>query len=142
VGVIRPFLELLLSYRHSRRLWDPKETLLGRDRRLFERVRVESVCRLDNRLFGLQSDGVLVNMSLGGAGVVAPVSWPEGSRVRFRVEAHQFEVDGVIVFRQVKANESGDECRYGVKFQQLGWMDVWRLRRILKSNHSGSLAVL
>lgn len=97
---------------------------------------------MDNRLFGLKTEGVLANLSLGGGGLVAPVNWPEGTRVRFEVDALEFETDGVIVFRQEITKAASKECRYGVKFQGLGLWDVWRLRMILKKRHSGPLAVL
>ena len=132
-------VELFLAHRHSRQSWDPKEALLGRDRRVFQRVPIELPCRLDNRLFGLESQGSAVNLSLGGMGVVAPVAWPEGSQVR--VHFDQLVIDGLIVFRK-DATPTTAECRYGIKFQKLGFQDLLKLRKVLQKNYPGPLAVL
>src|SRR5690242_9522298 len=97
-NMIRPIVEMFLSYRHSREAWDPKQALQGRDRRVFQRVAVQIPCRMDNRLFGLESEGATTNLSLGGMALVAPVTWPEGSQVR--VTFRGVALDGLIVYRK------------------------------------------
>ena len=62
--MIRPIVELFLAHRHSRESWDPKMALSGRDRRVFQRVAVQIPCRMDNRLFGLESQASAVNLGL------------------------------------------------------------------------------
>jgi len=136
---MRSFIELFLAHRHSRESWDPKMALQGRDRRVFQRVVVQMPCRIDNRLFGLESDGATVNLSLGGVGLVAPVTWPEGSQVR--VHLNELALDGLIVFRKDPIL-SNPECRYGIKFQKLRLRDLVKLRKVLQGNYQGPLAVL
>jgi len=137
--MIRPLVELFLAHRHSRESWDPKQALQGRDRRVFQRVAVQMPCRMDNRLFGLESDGATVNLSLGGIGLVAPVTWPEGSQVR--VHFNELVLDGLIVYRK-DPTLSNQECRYGIKFQKLRLRDLLKLRKVLLVNYQGPLAVL
>src|SRR5262249_10589895 len=96
--MFRGAIELFLAHRHSREAWDPKEALLGRDRRIFQRVAVQIPCHMNNRVFGLESEGATVNLSLGGMGLVAPVAWPEGSQVQVRFGS--LELEGLIVFRK------------------------------------------
>jgi hypothetical protein len=72
-------------------------------------------------------------------GVMAPVTWPEGSQVR--VHFDQLVVDGQIVFRK-DAMSAGTECRYGIRFQKLSLKDLMRLRKVLHGNYQGPLAVL
>jgi len=136
--MIRSLVELFLAHRHSRESWDPKSVLPGRDRRVFQRVAVRMPCRMDNRLFGLESKGDTVNLSLGGMSLAAPVTWPEGSQVRVHFNA--LALDGLIVYRQDPA-QPDKECRYGVKFQKLRLIDLLRLRRVLQGNFQGPLAV-
>ncbi len=142
--MIRALLELALAYRHARREWSPRETLLGRDRRIFQRVGVQSACKMDNWFFELQSKATLTNLSLGGAGLEALVSWPEGTRILLHFLDHGFTAQGILVFRRAPTgvqNNSG-RVRYGVKFSRLGVWHVWQLRSILKKNYIGPLAVL
>jgi len=137
--MIRSLVELFLSYRHSREAWNPRDALLGKDRRVFQRVSVQMPCRLDNRLFGLESDGATLNLSLGGVGLVAPVAWPEGSQVK--VHLSDMDLNGIIVYRKDPVLSSKD-CRYGVKFQRLKMRDLLKLRKVLQKNYQGPLAVL
>ena len=137
--MIRPLVELFLAHKHSRESWDPREALLGKDRRVFQRVPVQTPCRMDNRLFGLESEGSVVNLSLGGMSLVAPVSWPEGSQVQISFGA--LVLDGLVVYRR-DATASCPECRYGIKFQKLGISKLLKLRRLLQENYKGPLAVL
>jgi hypothetical protein len=137
--VIRTFVELFLAHRHSRESWDPKQSLQGKDRRVFQRIAVQIPCRMDNPLFGLESQGSTVNLSLGGMGLVAPVAWPEGSQVRVRFNS--LVIDGLIVFRKDAAVPDSD-CRYGIKFQKLRVNDLLKLRKVLQENYQGPLAVL
>jgi hypothetical protein len=127
--VIRPLVELFLAHKHSRESWDPTKALLGKDRRVFQRIALEMPCKMDNQLFGLESEGSMVNLSLGGLGVVAPVSWPEGSQVRVSFDA--IVLNGLIVYRR-DASATNRECRYGIKFQKLGLMDLLKLRKIIQ----------
>jgi len=126
-----------MAHRHSREAWSPKEALLGRDRRIFLRVPVKVACRMNNRLFGLESAGTTVNLSLGGVGVVAPVNWPEGSQVDVHLGDYGMRLEGLVVFRR----DASPEFRYGVKFQRLKYRDLAKLRRILQKNHHGPLTI-
>ena len=137
--LLRNIIELFLAHRHSRESWDPKTALLGRDRRVFQRVAVQMPCRMDNRLFGLKSEGATINLSLGGMGLVAPVAWPEGSQVR--VCFNELALDGLVVYRK-DPTLSSQECRYGIKFQKLRLKDLLRLRKVLQGIYQGPLAVL
>jgi len=137
--LLRNVIELFLAHRHSRESWDPKLALQGRDRRVFQRVAVQIPCRMDNRLFGLESQASAVNLSLGGIGLVAPVAWPEGSQVRVRFD--KLVLNGLIVYRKDPA-QSNQECRYGVKFQKLRLKDLLKLRKVLQGHFQGPLAVL
>jgi hypothetical protein len=130
-------MELLLARRHSRESWVPAQALMGRDRRIFQRVPLQERCQLRNPLFGLESEGNIVNLSLGGAGVVAPVSWPEGGRVRLQCESWSLEIDAIIVFRK----EQAASFRYGLKFQDMSLRPLIRLRRLLRKNYGGPLTV-
>jgi hypothetical protein len=136
---MRSLVEIFLAHRHSRESWDPKMALQGRDRRVFQRVAVQMPCRMDNRLFGMESDGATVNLSLGGIGLVAPVTWPEGSQVR--VHFSDLILDGLIVYRK-DPTLSDQECRYGIKFQKLGFRNLLKLQKVLQHNYQGPLAVL
>jgi PilZ domain-containing protein len=127
--VIRPIVELFLAHKHSRESWDPTQALLGKDRRVFERIALQIPCKMNNQLFGLESEGSTVNLSLGGVGLVAPVSWPEGSQVRVSFDA--VALNGLIVYRR-DATASNQECRYGIKFQKLGFVDLLKLRKVIK----------
>jgi len=137
--VIRPLVELFLAHRHSRESWDPKRAAMGKDRRVFQRVSVAVPCRIENRFFGLEAQGVSVNLSLGGMGLMAPVAWPEGSQVC--VQFDSLDLEGMIVYRRDAAAPHAD-CRYGIKFQKLRVRDLWKLRKVLQTNHRGPLAVL
>src|SRR5438270_13715960 len=110
--LMRGLDELFLAHRHSRESWDPKQALLGRDRRVFQRVAVQIPCKMDNRLFGLECQGSTINLSLGGMGLVASVTWPEGSQVR--VSFGTVVVDGLIVYRR-DVTLANQECRYGIR---------------------------
>src|SRR5438552_16326418 len=110
--MFRGFVELFLAHKHSREAWDPREALSGKDRRVFQRVAVQTPCRMDNRLFGLESAGSVVNLSLGGMSLVAPVSWPEGSHVQVSFES--LVLNGLVVYRR-DATSSDHEFRYGIK---------------------------
>src|SRR4029077_17363051 len=96
--LMRSIVELFLAHKHSRETWDPKAASLGKERRVFQRIPVRIPCKMDNQLFGLESDGSTVNLSLGGVGLVAPVSWPEGSQVR--VSFNALVLNGLIVYRR------------------------------------------
>ncbi len=137
--MIRPFVELFLAHKHSRESWDPKQAFLGKDRRVFQRVAVQVPCRMDNRLFGLESQGSTLNVSLGGMSLMAPVSWPEGSQVLVSFGA--LVLDGLVVYRR-DASATNQECRYGIKFQKLGLSNLMKLRKVLQENYKGPLAVL
>ena len=136
---MRSLIELFLAHKHSREVWDPKQALLGKDRRVFLRVALEMPCKMDNPLFGLESQASATNLSLGGMALVAPVTWPEGSQVR--VSFNSLVLNGLIVYRR-DITVSNPECRYGIKFQKLGYRDLMKLRKVLQGNHKGPLAVL
>jgi hypothetical protein len=93
---------------------------------------------MDNQLFGLESQGSTLNLSLGGMSLVAPVSWPEGSQVR--VSFGPLVLNGLVVYRR-DASPTNHECRYGIKFQKLGFSNLIRLRKVLQENYKGPLAV-
>ncbi len=137
--MFRSVVELFLAHKHSRETWNPQEALLGKDRRVFQRVPVEIPCRMDNQLFGLESQGSTVNLSLGGMGLLAPVSWPEGSQVH--VSFGTLVLNGLVVYRR-DATAPDQECRYGIKFQKLRFADLVRLRKTLHENYKGPLTVL
>jgi len=136
--VFRNVVELFLAHKHSRESWDPKQALLGRDRRVFQRVPVQMPCRMDNPLFGLEAAGSAINLSLGGMSLVAPVAWPEGSRIR--VTFGELVMQGLIVYRR-DVTLTNPECRYGIKFQKSGLKDLLKLRKVLQGNYKGPLAV-
>ena len=136
--MIRPLVELFLAHKHSRESWDPKQAALGKERRVFQRVPVRVPCRMDNQLFGLESQGSTLNLSLGGMSLVAPVSWPEGSQVR--VSFGPLVLNGLVVYRR-DASPTNHECRYGIRFQKLGFSNLIRLRKVLQENYKGPLAV-
>ena|SRR5579871_6692968 len=137
--MFRNIVELFLAHKHSRESWDPKRALLGKDRRIFQRVAVQLPCRMDNRLFGLESQGSTTNLSLGGMALVAPVTWPEGSQVR--VSFDSLVLEGLVVYRR-DPTVSDKECRYGIKFQKMRYKDLLKLRKVLQNNYKGPLAVL
>src|SRR5580692_9861258 len=107
---MRNFIELFLAYRQSRQGWRPQEAHLGRDRRVFRRIPVKVAYRMRNRVYGLEANGELANLSLGGAGFVAPVNWAEGSQIHLAIEEYKFAADSVIVFRKAE----GNQFMYGV----------------------------
>jgi hypothetical protein len=76
-------------------------------------------------------------LSLGGVGLLAGVSWPEGSQIHVRIDEYQFEFDGVICFRV----ESEQEFRYGVKCHLMSFRELYKLRQILRERYIGPLAV-
>ena|SRR5437879_665389 len=127
--MFRGISELFLAHKHSREAWDPKQALLGKDRRVFQRVAIQIPCQMDNQFFGLESQGSTVNLSLGGMGLVAPVSWPEGSQVK--VAFGTLVLNGLIVYRR-DAAALNEESRYGIKFQKLGLTDLLKLRKLIK----------
>lgn len=135
---MRWVIELFLAHRHSREAWAPEKAQLGRDRRIFQRIFVQMPCRINSRLYGLESEASTVNMSLGGLGFTAPVQWPEGSPVRVYLDSCGLVLDGLIVFRQ----DASPAPRYGVKFEKLGFRNLLKLRRVLKTNYKGPLAVI
>ena len=137
--MIKSLVELFLAHRHSRESWDPEHALLGKDRRIFQRVAVQLPCRMDNRLFGLESQGAMMNLSLGGLSLSAPVTWPEGSQVK--VYFNELALEGQIVYRK-DSTAANPECRYGIRFQKLGLKDLLKLRKVLQKNYQGPLAVL
>src|ERR1700683_4230907 len=106
---MRKIIELFLAYRQSRQAWRPQEAHLGRDRRVFRRIPVKIAYRMRNRVYGLETDGSLAHLSLGGAGFVAPVNWAEGSRIHLTIEEYRFAADGLIVFRKAE----GSHFMYG-----------------------------
>ena len=136
---MKSLVELYLAHKHSRESWDPKQALLGRDRRVFQRVPVQIPCKLDNPLFGLEAQGAATNLSLGGISLTSSVAWPEGSQVRVSFGA--LRIDGLIVYRR-DVTIANPECRYGIKFQKLGFKDLLKLRKVLQHNYKGPLAVL
>ena len=79
------------------------------------------------------------NLSLGGMSLVANVAWPEGSQVR--VLFNSLVLDGVIVYRR-DVTAANPECRYGIKFQKLGFKNLLKLRKVLQENYKGPLAVI
>jgi len=129
-----------LARGQSRQGWNPKQALLGRDRRIFERVALELPCRFENKLYGQQAQGSTVNISLGGVGLVAPVTWPEGSHIWFSIEG--LSVEGLIVFRRPSPDGDPRECLYGVKFQNMRFKDLSQVRKLLRKHFHGPLAVL
>src|SRR5579872_5813346 len=135
--MLRRWSELFLAYRQSRQAWRPQEAHLGRDRRVFRRIPVKIAYRMHNRVYGLETNGSLANLSLGGAGFVAPVNWAEGSQIHLIIEEYTFAADGLIVFRKAE----GGQFMYGAKFQSLNVKNLMKLRRILKKNHDGPLTV-
>lgn len=135
--MIRSLIDLFLAHQHSREPWTPRQILLGKDRRIFQRVPVNVPCRMDNSLYGMQTSGTAVNLSLGGVGLMADVNWPEGSEVRVFIEALDLQMAGTIVFRK----EEQPVSRYGVKFSSMGLLALWRLHRILRNRYQGPLAV-
>ncbi len=134
---MRRLWELVVAYRESRQVWRPQQAHLGRDRRIFRRVPVKVMYRIRNRVYGLESEGMLANLSLGGAGFWAPINWPEGSPVHLAIDEFQFAVDALIVFRK----SSGAEFMYGARFQALSLSNLMKLRAILNKNHDGPLTI-
>jgi len=133
---MRGLFEIIKAHRQSREQWDPQLANLGQDRRVFLRVSLQVPCQLNNPMFGLESSGRTVDLSLGGVGLVGPVNWPIGSRIRIGLEVLTFVVDGIVVFRR----EESPQFRYGIKFQHLGYFQVFKIRRFLKKQHNGSLS--
>lgn len=140
--MIRALKELFLARRQSNEVWNPLQTNLGRDRRIFQRVPVRMAMRMDNRVFGLQAEGSLLNLSLGGAGLVAGVSWPEGSQVRVYLESIRFEADAIVVFRRDASKGATTQFQYGVKFHKMNLKKLVQLRQILKKHSNGPLTVI
>jgi c-di-GMP-binding flagellar brake protein YcgR len=135
--VIRGILEIVAALRHSRENGDPDNAALGRDRRFFQRIPVRIAVKMKNRVYGLEAQGTLVDLSLGGAGFIVPVNWPEGSHVRLRLEGLDFEADTIVVFRI----EEAANFHYGVQFKRLQLGQAYKLRRILRDRHSGPLSL-
>jgi len=113
---------------------------MGRDRRVFQRVNTDVPCRLKNLLFGMEMQGQTTNLSLGGAGLTAPEVWPEGSRVRVSLEGLRFKAEAVLVCRIEDREKIDPAQRYGVELERIGFLDLFRLRRILRKRYSGPLA--
>lgn len=137
IFVLSEFLEILLAYRRAREAFDTQPSNLGQDRRVFERVHRQVNCRLANPMFGLETLGTTVDISLDGLGVVAPINWSQGSRVRLWIDDIGFEAAGLIVFRK----EETPQFRYGIRFTKTGIFQILKLRRFLQQNHSGRLTV-
>ena len=129
--------EAVRAYRKSREFFDPRQSGLGQDRRVFHRVPLEIPCRLVSPMFGLETSGTTVDISLDGLGVTVPANWAEGNRVRVRLDSIKFEASGIIVFRK----EEGHLFRYGVRFQQTGFFQILKLRRSLQEHYSGRLTI-
>ncbi len=104
---------------------------------MFRRVPVRITYKMRNRVYGLETEGLLADLSLGGVGFVAPVNWPEGSQIHVTVGAFGFQSDCVIVYRR----PAGEEFFYGAKFQSTSLRHLSRLQKILKKNHDGPLTV-
>ncbi len=139
--MISDLLEMWRARAQSQDIWSPAQAQQGQDRRIFRRVPVRMTLRMDNRVFGNQADGSLMDLSLGGAGLVAAVNWPEGSHVRVIIEDVHFEADGLVVFRHDVSKEHTRQYRYGVKFQNIGFRKLFKLRKILKAHYQGPLAI-
>lgn len=131
--MIRSLMELILAHSHSRKVWDPTQANLGKERRVFQRIALKVPCRMDNPLFGLESQGSTENMSMGGMGLLAPVHWPEGSQVTVTVGA--LVLNGLVVYRR-DSGQAQEPARYGIKFQKLGVLDLFKLRRIVYGGKS------
>jgi hypothetical protein len=134
--VLQAFSEILLAYRRSREPFEIQQVGLGKDRRIFLRVSLQIPCSIANPMFGLESPASTVDASLEGVGVLAPVNWSQGSRIRVKLEAISFEADGIIVFRR----EESPHFRYGVRFQSTALLQLLKLRRLLKKSHGGRLS--
>jgi hypothetical protein len=135
--MLRALSELFLAFRQSRVSWKPQQTQLGRDRRRFHRVSIRVACRMNNRMYGMDTSGMLVNLSLGGAGFTAPAKWPEGNRVRVFIDEFRFVANAIIVFR----GDGESDFLYGVKFERMGLKNILKLRRILRRHFQGSLTL-
>jgi hypothetical protein len=92
---------------------------------------------MNNRLYGMDTSGTLVNLSLGGAGFTAPAKWPEGNRVRVFIDEFRFVADAVIVFR----GDGETDFLYGIKFERIGLNNIVKLRCILRRHYQGSLTL-
>jgi hypothetical protein len=126
-----------LAYRLSRETWSAEEAGLGQDRRVFHRVPVKIECKLTNPMFGLETSGTTVDLSLEGLGVGLPVNWSEGNRIHVRIESINFDADAIVVFRK---EEALGQYRYGIKFQNIGIFQIIRMRRFLQKHHGGRLS--
>jgi c-di-GMP-binding flagellar brake protein YcgR len=135
--MFRTFAEIWVAYKESRQAWRPQQAQLGRDRRQFYRVPIRVACRTSNRTYGQEMEATLVNLSLGGAGFLAPAKWPEGSRVRIVIDTLRFETNAVTVFR----GDGASDFLYGVKFERMGIRNIVKLRRILRQHYQGSLTL-
>ncbi len=131
------FLEVWLAYRSSRQLFDSRVPMHGQDRRVFQRVPVKLSCDLANPLFGLETTGTTIDISLDGLGLTAPVNWSEGNHIRVQFKELQFDANAVIVFRK----EEASVFRYGVRFRRANIFQILKLRRFLKKYHSGPLSL-
>jgi hypothetical protein len=131
--VFRGLFEILLAYRRSREIWLPEQAGLGQDRRVFQRVMVRMPCQMSSPLFGLEAACQTIDLSLDGLGLKAPVNWAEGNHVRLELNDAGFAAEGTIAYRR----EDPPQFRYGVKFKNLGWLQIMHLRRFLKQNHRG-----
>ncbi|HVO33031.1 MAG TPA: PilZ domain-containing protein [Elusimicrobiota bacterium] len=133
----RDWVHVFRAHRLSREHWNPREAMLGRDRRNFQRVPYQVGCRVESRLFGMESQGSTVNLSMVGVQLSAPVTWPEGSSVRIHLETLGFSADGIIVYR----SERPVPCHYGIRFDRIGFRSLSRLRRILRGHYKGPLGL-
>ena len=129
--MIRGALEILSAYRRSRQIWIPENAGLGADRRVSSRVPAKFKCRLENPNFGLEAAGETIDLSLEGVALMTAVNWSEGNQIRLELEAPLFRAEGTIVYRR----EDPPVFRYGIKFRNLGVLQIVKLRQILKGFH-------
>jgi hypothetical protein len=109
----------------------------GQDRRVFQRVPLKVPCGLTNPLFGLETTGTTIDISLDGLGLTAPVNWSEGNHIRIQFKESMLDAEAVIVFRK----EEAPVFRYGVRFRKAGLFQILKLRRFLKKHYSGPLSL-
>lgn len=129
--------DLLVAYQRSREAVHVQPGAGGQDRRVFLRVPVVVGCTLFNPMFGLESEGRTINVSMDGLGLTAPVNWSESSRIRIRLESVGFESEGVVVFRK----EEAGQFRYGVRLIRTRVTQILKLFRFLHRHHSGKLSL-
>ncbi len=133
--MLRDWFDLFRAHRQSREDWVPAEGLLGRDRRVFQRIPCRIVCQLASEVFEMKCEGTTVNLSMGGLQLSLPVVWPEGSPVQVKLSSLGFSAEGVIAYRSGTASP----CQYGIKFQRMGIQSLIKLRRIMRENYKGPL---